>query len=611
MSLLDPEDRDLYTDLLRPPPGFSFDAGVGATYSLDLDTLLTVPLHLLLYSGAHTEEELLEGEIGLLDGLRRISERLRLYSQRGRIQTPRGQRSLYGLLEHVVVEVEPPAERGSFHPKFWLLRFRDGDEERVRLRLLVLSRNVTRDASWDVALQLEGAPGEDPRDENQELVELVRRLPELAPRQDALTEVPGPDHGRLADQVARARWELPEGFEAVVFHVTGLEWRGWLPALSDRLAVVSPFCTQRALRDLADTTGTATDLVSRPEELDELPAGSADAFERVYILDDRVEEVDEEELPEAGRGLHAKLYLAEKDGDTHLHLGSANATSAALLDGRNVEVVAELAGPTGRVGGIQDLMDPDGFRALLREWQRPETPPERDPDEVRAEEALEAARRTLSEAELSIRCERREDRWRLVLESAAPFDLPGIRTLEAWPVTVDRDRAVDAGPLLQGEDVELNARALSSLTGLVAFRLQARAAEAGIGLVLNLPVSGLPREERNAAVVRGIVRDQESFLRYLLLLLGEIEEETLLGGGDGSGLVGDGWGPAVDELPLLEELTRAYCRDPARLEEIRELLADLEALAPDDPGDEAEPVVPEAFRRVWAIFEAALEEDVV
>jgi hypothetical protein len=609
MTLLDPEDRDLYTDLLRPPPGMRFDAGIGATYSLDLDTLLTVPLHLLLYSGEHSQDELLEGGIALLDGLRRISDRLRIYGQRGRIQAPRGRRALYVLLDELAVEVEPPAGEGSFHSKFWLLRFRKNDADRTFLRLLVLSRNVTRDPSWDVALQLEGAPTGEAREGNRPLAGLIRRLPDLATRAEDGPSAAGPDHDRLADELVRTRWELPRGFEGVRFHCTGLDGKGWLPAPSDRLAALSPFCSARALEALAQTTEAATDLVSRPEELVELPAGAETAFERVYILDDFAEQVEEEELLEEARGLHAKVYLAEKDGRTHLYLGSANATTAALLGGRNVEVMAELVGPTESVGGVQELMDPDGLRALLREWDRPEEVPERDPDRIRAERDLEGARQTLARAGLGVRCERRDDNWALMLEPTAPVELDGIQGVTTWPVTVDRDRAVDAGPVLEGDPVELNARALVSLTGLIAFRLEASAADEAISFVLNLPVAGLPREKRNAAVVRGIVRDQESFLRYLLLLLGELDEGELLGPGSGTSEIVAGWGSAIEELPLLEELTRAYCRDPSRLEDVRELLSDLEALAPGEDGGDPESVVPETFRELWATFEVALGED--
>jgi hypothetical protein len=44
--------------------------------------------------------------------------------------------------------------------------------------------------------------------------------------------------------------------------------------------------------------------------------------------------------------------------------------------------------------------------------------------------------------------------------------------------------------------------------------------------VLNLPVDGMP-EDRRAAVVRTIVENREGFLKYLLFLLSDIDEDGL------------------------------------------------------------------------------------
>lgn len=621
MTLLDPQDRDQYTDLLRPPAGMSFDAGVGATYSLDLDTLLTVPLHLFLYSGGEDEEELTGSAVALLDGLRKVSSRLRLYAQRGRIREPGTARRLYGLLERVAVEVEAPSGSGSFHPKVWVLRFTGAGEDDPRLRVMVLSRNVTRDPSWDLVLGLEGTPGDREREQNRALARLVRRLPEMAAPGARVPE-DGPDHEVLAGELLRAEWDLPGGFDDARFHVGGLDGEGWLPPASDRLAVVSPFLGGGALKALARTTDAATDLLSRPEELLEISPSALEPFGRVYVLDDMAERADGDDGPAPARGLHAKLYLAERDGRTHLCLGSANATHAALFGGRNVEVMAELVADTEAVGGIGALMDADGLRGLLREWTPPDEPPEVDEERRRAEARLEDAREALAGAGLSVRCRREDDRWRMRLRAKASPSLPGISRVGAWPVTVDRDRAVDASPLLEGGTVELDVRALSSLTGLIAFRLEAEEADVSAGFVLDLPVEGLPRRERDAAVVRGVIRDRESFLRYLLLLLGEVEVEDVLDAdGEGAGPLEGRWRGAFEDLPLLEELTRAYCRDPGRLAEVRSLLEDLKALGGDGAGgddegppdgDDGEAVIPEAFLEVWTTFEAALaasEED--
>ena len=42
--MLEPRDRLLLFEALKPPEGFHFDQGIGTTYSLDLLALLTAPL---------------------------------------------------------------------------------------------------------------------------------------------------------------------------------------------------------------------------------------------------------------------------------------------------------------------------------------------------------------------------------------------------------------------------------------------------------------------------------------------------------------------------------------------------------------------------------------
>ena len=146
-ATLDPENRLLYGDSLQAPPGYRFDAGVATTFSLDFETALAVPVSLALFA-ADNREEILQHPIALLEGAERISGRLAVFAEAGQIHAGLAQQSrLCSLLEKVIVEVQAPGE-GSFHPKIWALRFKPLDEEGDDvLRVLVLSRNLTRDRS--------------------------------------------------------------------------------------------------------------------------------------------------------------------------------------------------------------------------------------------------------------------------------------------------------------------------------------------------------------------------------------------------------------------------------------------------------------------------------
>ena len=574
--MLGPDHRRLYTDALRPPPGLRFGEAVATTYSLDLATLLTVPLHLALFSTERPLAELFDDGVALLEALRRTADRVTVYTQAARVLAPSLPHVLYGLLEPTVVEVAAPAAGGAFHPKLWLIRFDDPRGDAVRLRLLVLTRNVTDDRCWDLVLTLDGDPGGKARLDNRELSSLLSRLPDLAIR--ALPTSRAAATAALAELALCTEWVLPDGFEGLRFHALGLDGRrGWSPLPSDRLAVVSPFLAEAALESLLASTDHPLALVSRPEELARIDRGVLERFERVLVLADRAEVEDGEEGASAADGLpsyglHAKAFVCKSGWDTHLYVGSANASNPALVHGTNVELVAELIGRGSQVGGVEDLVEGDGFGSVLTEWLAADDPAAPDAEVELARDDLEVARRAMLAAGLCLRFRQRDDGWGVELVGERPLPLAGIAAARAWLVTRLSTSAVPVDGLRDGDPSALPVSPLALLTSFVAFELTAARAEVSIRFVLGLEADGLPAAERDAAIVRDVIQNRDGFLRYVMLLLAEAEEDRdVFGHGSAS------WKPvhtrdAEDDLPLFEALTRAFCGQPERLATIRRLL---------------------------------------
>src|SRR5689334_13254981 len=142
---LDPEERTLYGANLQPPAGYVFDAAVATTFSLDFETALAVPVSLALFA-AENRDDILAHPLALLEGAERIAGRLLIFADAGHIQAHTQAHSrLCSLFERIIVEVAAPAG-GAFHPKLWALRFKPvHSDQPTRLRLLVLSRNLTPD----------------------------------------------------------------------------------------------------------------------------------------------------------------------------------------------------------------------------------------------------------------------------------------------------------------------------------------------------------------------------------------------------------------------------------------------------------------------------------
>lgn len=597
--MLEPNQRLLLTQAFRAPVGYQLDFALATTYSLDLSTLLGSTLHLSVLGNDGGSADLQNG-VMLLEGLRRSAEHLVVFCQAGQIYVPKIPHILYGLLEPVVVPVTAPLG-GAFHPKLWALRFARAGEKPV-LRVVVLSRNLTHDRSWDVALATEGAPMGRRWRSNEGLFDLVSRLPEMNPQTPAATTKKVLE---LAEQLHSAEWQCPEGFDELQFSSLGLSGKGWTPRESQKLAVISPFVSAKALRQLAESTRDPVLLVSRPEELDKLDAPARRTFPQCFVLQDAAETEDGEDLsPDSNvlQGLHAKVYISQNGWDTTITMGSANATKAALVDGVNVELLVGLTGKTSKVGGIDKIFSQDGFGKLLEPYQ-PGEPPAED-DAVRlAEMRLEAAKSALAAADLRLSCGGEGDQRQLILKPGGPVLLEGIESLRAWPVSLRPEVATDVMQISLGEEAVLPECSLAAVTAFVAFEMTSPPAPDSCRFVLNLPVDGMP-EERRAAMVRTIVANREGFLKYLLFLLADIDEDGLpndvllavTAGGTQNGY------SLQSALPLLEEMTRALSREPARLDSIQSLIEDLVRT------EEGRQMVDEQFLRLWEVYAAVLKE---
>ena len=605
---LDPETRVLYGDSLQPPPGYVFDAAVATTFSLDFETALAAPVSLALFA-AENRDDVLTHPLALLEGAERIAGRLVVYADAGHLHAQgRPQPRLCSLLERIIVEVAAPRS-GAFHPKLWALRYRPtrtGDP--TLLRLLVLSRNLTRDRSWDISLRLDGELTRRIDGENLPLFELVSSLPDLAVA--TISDDARALTNSVAQDLRRAKWTLPDRLEEVRFAVNGFGNNVWKPEPCARLGIISPFCDGQALDLLCSLSRTQPKLLSRPDELACVDGAVLDGFEQVSVLDEMAASEDGEEdvSPAAIQGLHAKAFIAEMGWDTVLTVGSGNATRPALISGNNVELFASLKGKRSKVGSVDDIMGEKGFGRLTRTYERSELKP-LDPAVRSAEMRLDEARRALCRGRLRLQCEVVEEQdsevlWRVWLIPGIPLPLAGVTSLSIWPITRGDAHACDAlSALREGIPVDLGAMPLVDLTRFLAFRLEAEGGLASALFSTGLLIDGLP-PERHAAILRSIIDSRSAFFRYLRLLLSELGDSfgAALAAQEGGG--GGDWETAPDDAPLLEDMVRALCRGGERLHAIERLMTRLEA----DGEDQASNPIPPEFRTLWDAFRIALQE---
>ncbi len=600
--MLSPESRAVAFDLLRPPAGHELDFALLTTYTLDLEALLALPLSLVARSD-NGLEDLLADPLLLLEALRRVGERIHVFVDRAGIAIPRTRRELYALLEPSVHPVRAPGG-GAFHPKVWVLRFVSEDGA-LLIRVAVLSRNLTFDRSWDIALSTEASPMPRQRSaKTRPLAEFVRGLPELC------AESPTPfvlDKIRaLADEASRTRFPAPDGFfeDPVAFHVLGMD-RGrskgkpWQPMSGGNdILAVAPFIGSTTLNTVAGIGVGERTVVSTREQLDRLADHVLANWSRVFVMSDAA--LDESEDDDSGRpsGLHSKFIAVEHGWNVTWFVGSANLTYSAFT-GRNVEVMAALSARKGRRDGnsgygIGRFLE-SGFEKLCLPYQRGE-PETETPEMEEALARLEAARDALLDSDLKVVCSPSGENWTWRLEGSVALLNTDVE-IKTWPISLGREQALLFKlPLTWTLPVQW-------LTRLVAFRLHVPLPGVDdIKLTLCLPVKGMP-EDRMHHVLRSLIGDSARFMAFIRALLGGLDGMVEWArGGDANGDAAF-WAAVRGEETLLEGFVRAASRDPGRLEPIRRLIKDFRGT------EEGRRIVPDDFLELWSAVEEALQEE--
>ena len=403
--MLQPANRLTLIDALRPPAGFRLESAMAVTYTLNLSALLAVPAAFALSGAASRSAGREDGpvepgsndgrtpgsaddgapgtaggdpirgrdrleSVELIHALRSHADRLTVFSQAGEIALPPS-RKVFTFLERTVVPVTAP-RGGIVHPKVWVIRYQsanerpdepaDGHGPEQRLRVLVSSRNLGFDESWDTLVRLDEIAGTGGV-RLKPMGRLFRALLDNAVYGDSH------DHRQrvksLSKALKTARFALPEGVDELHVHVLGLKGAlvSPLPNVAKRSLIISPFVSDDFFTKVQP--GRIDELVSRREWLDRLDCSSLSNVAAAYTFDDgsvpEVEAQTDRLSPlDPGRplvGLHAKVFAFEDAGRARLFLGSANATGPAFT--HSIEILLELVGPK-RVLGIDRLCEGTG-----------------------------------------------------------------------------------------------------------------------------------------------------------------------------------------------------------------------------------------------------------
>jgi hypothetical protein len=592
--MLSPDDRTLLVDLLAPPDaGFRLERAVATTFTLHLTALLPVPLGL---AGADLSSS--TDPLSILQAIRNYSDRIDVFCQAGHVSVPSQRNDLLAFLEPMVHQVKAPRPGHLFHPKLWVLRFANDDGEE-RYRLVCGSRNLAHDRAWDVVISLEGRRTLQRHAVNRPIADLLTSLAGRVPagvpadRRAAINE--------LAQGVRFVEWDRPDNVvpskEWLAFHVFG-PGRATAPNMDGyRRLVVSPFLNDAGLDPVWPDGAGQCVLLSRAEELNAVGDEWRDWLEQhadLRVLDETAA-IPDPDSDEAGlrwslSGLHAKLYIVERNKEAHVFLGSANSTDAAW--GGNDELLVEIIGRVGTYGVEATLGESTGFGRILLPHTLGDAVTETAEDELRR--TFENALRELSALTYTATVEGERERPMLwvrsdePLHAAATFPSDTELTVELLTIT--------GQPHRPSFGVRLDHRwQLSEVEEITPFLVMRLASGKGTGrvevssLVLARLV-GDPSDRLDRVLARRIGTTSE-FLRFILLLLQLAGREGWFPESQGGGTFGAfGMG---DGAGVLEAVLTALATSPGTIDDIDRLVKRLTAT------EQGRKVLPDGWDAFW------------
>ena len=606
--MLQPTNRLTLIDAMRPPAAFRLESAMAVTYTLNLQALLAAPAAFAIAgSGDTTADAEAHTPVELIHALRTNAHKLTVFSDAGEIGLPPASRA-FAFLERAVVPVRAP-RGGIVHPKVWVLRYEaSADLDEVskgdqRLRVLITSRNLTFDTSWDTVLRLDESAGS----QGARLGAVGELFKELL---GATVGAVSTDHSErvrsLAEALQTARFALPTGIDDLKIHVLGLTRKpSPLPTAADRSLIISPFVTDGFFTGVHPWP--VNELVSRQESLDQLCESTLEPIENVWVLDSTLDDLSNSDTDsttddparmrmspdDPGRplvGLHAKVFAFEQEGRARLFVGSANATGPAFNS--SLEILAELHGPVAELG-IDRLCEGNGDEPGLRELFDPYRGPPPPPPPPNGGPDLPGARRAIARLPIEGSVEESGEDWAVTYRSTEP--VPAIEDIEihCWPLTTsgDRRRIAPAEPFEERFETSLE-----RMSGFLAFELSHDSGEQS-SFVVPVPLEGVP-EHRDRYLLKLLIGNAERFLRYLLALLYEDSGPIDIGDVVRSIDTEQSGGNSAVSFAVLEQLLRTMRRDPSKLLGLHPLVADLKA---DD-------ALPAGFAELWeAIHKVATE----
>lgn len=596
-------DRLDYGQVLAPPINYKLDFAIGTTYSLDLDALVGACIALGL--AEETDSDLMKNPVCLLEALRATGDKVALFCEGGQIHLPGNVTSLYILLEKMVFPVTTAKRKGvakypSFHPKFWLIRYVN-EKNNYLYRVVVLSRNLTFDRSWDITFCMDGKRKSAETTKNNPVSDfityLIKQLPETeyaAEKQKKMKSV--------IRELKNVEFSLDSkeftDFDFIPFGISnqyGSDQKPLYTLFEDSFHeafIMSPFLSNGVIKSFNERSKYMEHaeyvLITRASELGKLKSSDCSNFE-IYTMKDAVVDgeglISEETSDIQKQDIHAKIYMLRKGSDSSLYLGSLNASHNALHG--NVEFMIKLHSKN-RYLNLSKLKE------SLFGTDEAESPFQlaqfnnKQIDEVEEKaNALDGVIKDINRKTLGA----------VIKENGERFDV----SVSFEPINSEYE--ISVSPLLSKKTATMAETVVFTdleLTQISEFyKISVSDGNQTVSRVIMIPTENMP-DDREKAVVSSVVNDKKCFYRYIAFLLGDnlvVSALESMDTNDNGSSATQSHNKPIQLPALYEKMLHTAATNPERFKEIEYLIKSISS----------DGVIPEGFEQLYNTFKKAVK----
>ena len=558
-----------YGNLLVEDIDYELVQAVCLTYSLDMEALLGIPLCLGMRGEMTSSQR--NNPLYVLEAIRRTGKKLSIFCNAGCIKVPKSESRLFALLEDCIHEVRMPNFKYNFHPKIWVVQYRNTVDNRILIKVIVMSRNLTFDQSMDMAVEMVGFVGDKQNPKNQPLADMLRFVSQFDDKKNNLNTL-------IKNLMRVKEFDLLDCFDDYEFHPFGIYGKsengikktaanGKLQSANNlfekcnSLMIVSPFLSESTILSILQGTERKC-LITRETSVTKkiFDAFNNDSDDGIYIVDpvfssnDALE--DNESYGFANRDIHAKVYYTEKYGEPHkLYVGSLNASHNAFNN--NVEFLLELSykGHHSSYWGVKSDFIPEKESPFIKMLSFDEKIVEINAENVDFREEIYS----ITSAEVISN----KGNFSLIVHSETDFDDVTIRPFYL---------KTSAKPL--SKEVIFDDVALNNLSNMFIV------SKGDCDCLVRLNVLNMPEQEREDAIFNDIINNRPMFMTYIRYLLDEdfydtagIEEMIANESGDFDYNQGYGFNIEPD---IYEKMLRAAAENLERFDAMYEVVKKLE-----------------------------------